>query len=73
MKQNCTDPKVPGHHYVGARGITYDPAWESFAAFHADMGPCPDGFTLKRIDHRLGYQPGNCEWVLLSDARKAQR
>jgi len=36
--------------------------WQSFDNFLADMGPCPDGLTIERLNNRLGYTPGNCKW-----------
>lgn len=73
MKQNCTSPNAAGYPFLGERGIGYDPEWERFAAFHRDMGDCPEGHTLKRRDPAQGYSKGNCAWLPLSDARKAQR
>ncbi len=47
-------------HYVE---VNYDPSWESFEAFLADMGECPDDLTLDRKDTRLGYSKTNCRWA----------
>src|SRR5262249_3628304 len=42
--------EVSRKHYQ-ERGIVVHPAWEaSFEAFWKDMGDCPNGLTLERID-----------------------
>lgn len=46
-------------------------AWDqSFAQFLADMGECPDGLTIERIDVNKGYEPGNCVWATKADQAK---
>ena len=29
----------------------------------ADMGPCPEGLTIDRLDVNRGYESGNCRWA----------
>lgn len=37
--------------------------WLDFDAFFADMGECPVGHTLDRVDTRIGYSKDNCRWA----------
>jgi hypothetical protein len=63
MKQRCDNPRASGFHRYGAKGVSYDPAWREFSAFYADMGDCPDGMSLDRIDNSKGYCKTNCRWA----------
>ncbi len=45
--------------------------WEdSFKNFLEDMGVCPEGFELERLDCNSRYGPENCIWA--SEARQSQ-
>jgi hypothetical protein len=63
MKQRCKNPNNESFALYGARGITYSPHWEDFAAFIADMGQPTQDQSLDRIDPRGNYEPGNCRWA----------
>lgn len=41
--------------------------WKSYENFKADMGDCPEGLTLERVNNTLGYGPDNCKWSSKSE------
>lgn len=72
MKTRCRIDG-PEHKNYAARDITITPEWSDFSSFLADMGECPEGLTLDRIDNDKGYSAANCRWADMSVQRENQR
>lgn len=63
MRERCDNPNHTQYRDYGGRGISYDPNWSDFAHFLADMGECPPGLELDKIDNDLNYCKSNCRWA----------
>lgn len=46
------------------KNIGMSSEWRSsFVKFYEDMGPCPEGYSIDRIDPSKGYCKENCRWA----------
>lgn len=62
--QRCTNPKNNSYKYYGGKRIRVCDRWlNSFEDFLKDMGECPEGKILGRIDVNDNYSLNNCEWT----------
>lgn len=67
MKERCKQKKDT------YKGIVYDPNWDSYDRFLADMGERPEGKTLDRINNKWGYYKFNCRWATPLEQQQNQR
>jgi len=62
MKQRCINPNTFYFKNYGGRGIMICERWMVFENFLADMGECPKGMSIDRINNDGHYEPSNCKW-----------
>lgn len=60
--RRCYNEHDKWYRRYGGRGIVVCKRWrESYADFLADMGRCPEGSTIHRINNDGNYSCGQCE------------
>src|SRR5882724_2958715 len=63
MWSRCRDAGNSAYPYYGGRGIRVCGRWADFEMFRSDIGACPPGCTLDRINSDGDYGPANCRWA----------
>ena len=65
IKVRCNDKS---NRNYGAKGIDYDPKWNTFEGFLDDMAEgYADNLEIDRIDSSKGYYKDNCQWITRSE------
>ena len=73
MIDRCSRERNSAWKHYGGRGITVCDRWKVFQNFYEDMGECPIGYSIERIDVDSGYSPENCKWIPRNEQPKNTR
>ena len=69
MKARCYSPSYNnGYNKYQQLGIQVCDEWkDSYEKFLSDMGECPEGYSLERVNPLRDYCIGNCIWIEINE------
>ena len=72
MKSRCYSPSFNNEqNKYQSLGIIVDERWKhSYENFINDMGLCPEGYSIERLEVLGNYCKKNCKWLPLSEQSK---
>lgn len=74
IKKRCYNVKDHAYSRYGGAGILMCDEWKSsFESFLSDMGDCPEGLTIDRINGSDGYHKDNCRWATYTAQARNRR
>lgn len=74
IRRRCNNPERFDYYLYGGRGIKICERWnKSFSNFLKDMGECPPGLTIERINTNKGYYKDNCKWATRAEQNRNSR
>lgn len=73
MIARCTNHNSTHYRHYGGRGIKVCERWKKFQNFYEDMGDCPKGLSIDRINNDGNYEPDNCRWATIYEQSNNKR
>ena len=70
MKERCYSENHPSYHNYGGRGIEICDEWlEDYLSFYdwSTNNGYEEGLSIDRINNEGNYEPGNCQWITISE------
>ena len=61
MMKRCYEPTEKDKECY--EGVEVSPEWHDVVQFYNDMGECPEGYEIERLDCTKDYSKENCIWA----------
>ena len=73
MKARCYKETSDDYKNYGGRGSKVCDEWHDFRRFFQDMGECPPGLSIERVNNDGDYTLENCRWATKLDQGRNRR